>query len=241
MRAQVPTTPPVGFTNSTSVSPGTVIPNSSNSYAGLMQNNPAVMTQNYRDVVTMTNARTPAQTLAAIHDDRTNQQYSVMNGLGALTPLFLAGAGASASGAAPQSLTPTPYAPATTANYQANINYLNGASWGTASFGNGTATPLANGVAFVNGVVRANSSTEPPKRTFERDMGPGSTTSPLDPIYANYSVTSPNGLGPANTASFVVPSYLAGFATPAPYATTQQWVQGFTVSRRWWRPMAARR
>lgn len=229
--AQIPTSPPVGFTNSSSVSPGTQIPNLLDSYTGLMLNNPGVMTQNYQDVVMLTQGRTATQTLAAVHDDRTSQQYSVTNGLGALTSLFLTGSGASASGTAPNSLTPTTYATATLQDFASNINYLNGASWGSAMFGDGSATPLASAVNFVNNTVRANSSTEPPKRTFERSMIPGSTTSPLDPVYANYSVTTnPGGLTTANTAGFDVPGYLSGFAVPAPYADASQWVKGFTVT-----------
>lgn len=226
---QLPTTPPVNFTNSTSISPGTMIPNLLDSYANLMLNDPSVMVQNYQTVVTMTQNRTTAQTLAAIHDDRTAQPYSVMNGLGVLTNLFLTGAGASASGIAPTSLTPTTYATATLQNYAANINYLSNASAGSATFSNGTATPLAGAVNFINNIVRANSSTEPPKRTFERYMGTSTAINPLDPRFANYSVLT-GGLTPADTANLVVPGYFSDFTVPAPFATTAQWVQGFTVT-----------
>ncbi len=230
-RAQVPTSPPVGFANSTSPGTGTVITNVLDSYATLLTSNPGVLTQNFQDVVTLTQNRTAAQTLAAVHDDRTNQQYSVTNGLGALTSLFLTGAGASASGITPNSLTPTSYAPASLADFAANINYLNNASWGATTFGNGTATPLAGAVNFVNNVVRANSSTEPPKRAFERYQGPNPPINPLAPQYANYSATTNQGaLTTADTAAFVVPSYLSNFTVPKPYADTSQWVKGFTVT-----------
>ncbi|MDU3131420.1 MAG: autotransporter outer membrane beta-barrel domain-containing protein, partial [Bradyrhizobium sp.] len=172
----IPTTPPVNFTNSSTATVGSTMVNVVDAYTNLMLNDPkltngtGVMEQNLATVIRMTNARTAAQTLEAIHDDRTSQQYSVLNGLGVLTGYFMTGTGASAS-TTPTSLTPTTYAPYTLQNFQSNINYLNSASWGATSFGNGTATPLASAVNFVNNVVRANSSTEPSKRTFERYMG----------------------------------------------------------------------
>ncbi|KQP81778.1 hypothetical protein ASF60_22260 [Methylobacterium sp. Leaf113] len=92
---QIPTSPPVGFTNSTSVRPGTVVPRVLDSFVGLMTANPAVMTQNYQTVVQMTQARTEDQALAAIDDDRIGQAYSILNGLGPLTAAYLTGAGAS--------------------------------------------------------------------------------------------------------------------------------------------------
>ncbi len=229
--AQVPTSPPVNFTNSTSINPGTVIGNLLNSYAKLEATQPQLFVQNYDIVISMTQARTNAQTLAAIHDDRTAQPYSATNGLGALTNLFLTGAGASFSGVTPNQLTPTTYATATLANYQANINYGSNASFGATTFGNGTATPLASAVNFLNVIEKANSSTEPPKRLFERQQQPGSTINPLDPAYANYSVTTnPTALNASFTSSLLVPSYLSNFTVPAPYANTTQWVQGFTVT-----------
>lgn len=228
---QIPTSPPVNFTNSTSPNPGSVIPKLLDSYATLMLSYPSVMTQNYQTVITMTQNRTDAQTLKAIHDDRTAQPYSVLNGLGVLTSYYLTGAGASASGTAPQSLTPTTYATSTLADYASNINFLNGASAGSTTFGNGTATPLAAAVAFINNTVRANASTEPPKRTFERYQGTNPAINPLDPRYANYNAnTNKTGLSTADTASFVVPSYLSNFTVPAPYASVSDWVKGFTVT-----------
>src|SRR5438270_11424086 len=73
----IPTTPPVNFTNSSTASVGSTIVNLLDSYANLMQYDPrlahgaGVMDQNIETVVRMTRNRTPAQTLAAIHDDRT--------------------------------------------------------------------------------------------------------------------------------------------------------------------------
>ncbi len=229
---QVPTSPPVNFTNSSTASVGSQIAGVLDDYAVLMQNNPAVMVQNYQTVVTMTQNRTTDQTLKALHDDRTAQPYSIQNGLGALTSLYLTGAAASASGVTPAGLTSTTYATSTLADYQNNINFLNGASAGSATFSNGTATPLANAVNFINNVVRNNSSTEPPKRIFERYQGANPAINPLDARYANYNVsTTPKGLSTADTANFVVPSYLSSFTVPAPYGTTANWVKGFTVTQ----------
>ncbi|MDR3440370.1 autotransporter domain-containing protein [Telmatospirillum sp.] len=207
-----------------------MIPNLLDSYTKLVLNNPSVMTQNIQTVVTMTQNRTAAQTLAAIHDDRTSQQYSVMNGLGALTSLFLTGSGASASGTTPQSLTQTAYATATLQDFTKNINTLNSANWGATTFGNGTATPLASAVNFINNIARANSSTEPAKRTFERYQTGNSTISPLDSRYGNYSVLT-GGLSTADTANILVPGYFSNFTVPTVYANTTQWVQGFTVTQ----------
>jgi autotransporter-associated beta strand protein len=227
----IPTSPPVGFPNSTTPGVGTAISLLMDDYATLITSNPAVMTQNYQTVINMTQNRTADQTLKAIHDDRTAQPYSVMNGLGALTSYFLTGAGASASGIAPESLTPTNYATATLADYAKNINFGSNASAGTTTFGNGTATPLASAVAFINNVVRANSSTEPPKRVFERYQGPNPVIDPLDPRYGNYNAsTNKGGLTTADTDSFVVPAYLSNFKVPPPYGNVSEWVKGFTVT-----------
>lgn len=229
---QLPTSPGVNFVNSTTPSVGTDMTKVLDSYLTLMQTNPAAFVQNYQTVITMTQNRTAAQTLAAVHDDRTSQQYSVLNGLGALTSYYMTGAGASTSGTTPQSLTPTTYAATPSLQfYQSNINYLNNASAGDTKFGDGTATPLASAVNFINNTVRNNSSTEPAKRTFERYQT-GGTINPLDARYANYNATSnKTGLTTALTANILVPSYLANFTVPAPYANTTQWVQGFTVTQ----------
>ncbi|WP_158305966.1 autotransporter domain-containing protein [Azospirillum sp. B510] len=190
------------------------------------------MLQNYQTVVTMTQSRTDAQTLAAVHDDRTSQAYSILNGLGPLTSFYMTGAGASASGNAPQSLTPTSYAPATLSDFANNINYLNNASAGTTKFGNGTATPLASAVNFIDNIARANGSTEPTKRTFSRYQGPNPAIDPLDARFNNYNaVTNRGGLSTADTANIVVPGYYSSFTLPAPYANTTEWARGFTVTQ----------
>ncbi|CCE00590.1 autotransporter domain-containing protein [Bradyrhizobium sp. STM 3809] len=248
----IPTTPPVNFTNSSTATTGSTMVNVVDSYANLMLNDPAltngtgVMEQNLATVIRMTQARTAAQTLEAIHDDRTNQQYSVLNGLGVLTGYFMTGTGASASGTTPNSLTPTTYAPYTLQNFQSNINYLNGASWGATTFGNGSATPLAAAVNFVNNTVRANSSTEPTKRTFERYMGSTApvtnpaaygaavnqtTTGPLASAFGNYNATTKTGLTTADTANIVVPTYYGNLTIPAVYGNATNWVRGLTVTQ----------
>jgi membrane-associated phospholipid phosphatase len=247
----IPTTPPVNFTNNSSAAVGSTIVNVLDSYASLMQfdpklsHGPRVMDQNIETVIAMTRNRTAAQTLAAIHDDRTAQPYSVLNGLGVLTSSFMTGIGSSTTAAAPTSLTPTSYAITTLQDYAPTaqgINYLTGATIGFSAFGDGTATPLAGAANFLNNTIRANASTEPPKRTFERYMGstgpvtnPASITagviSPLDARYGNYSAVSNRaGLTTADTAQFVVPTYFSDFAVPAAYFNTVNWVRGFAVT-----------
>src|SRR5215471_11807410 len=111
----IPTGPPVNFTNSTDPKVGSTIVNILDAYTNLMlfdpklRNGVGVMEQNIKTVIEMTQGRTAAQTLAAIHDDRTAQPYSVVNGLGALTSYFMTGIGSSSTGTAPMSLTPTSY------------------------------------------------------------------------------------------------------------------------------------
>ncbi len=227
----IPTSPPVNFVNESNPAIGSIVPKLLDSYVTLVRDRPEVLVQNYNTVITLTKARTTAQTLAAIHDDRTNQAYSILNGLGALTNLYMAGAGASTTGTAPNTLTPTSYATATLADYVANINLGNSFSAGSATFGNGTATPLAGAVNFINNTVRANSSTEPAKRTFARYQGANPPIDPLDPRFANYNVNTNRGaLTAADTAAIIVPSFLSSYTVPAPYATTTQWVRGFTVT-----------
>jgi membrane-associated phospholipid phosphatase len=248
----VPTTPPVNFTNSTTPAVGSTIVNLLDAYANLMffdpklKNGVGVMEQNIKTVIEMTQDRTAAQTLAAVHDDRTAQPYSVLNGLGALTSYFMTGIGSSTTGTPPMSLTPTSYVITTLPDYAPNakgINYLNGATIGFTTFGDGTATPLASAANFLNNTIRANASTEPPKRTFERYMGstgpvtnpasiqPG-VISPLDARYGNYNaVTNKTGLTTADTLQFVVPYYFSNFSVPAVYFNTVNWVRGFTVTQ----------
>ena len=229
---QRPTAPPVGFTNSTSVNPGTIIPRVLDSYAGLMAGDPAAMTQNYRTVVTLTQNRTPDQTLAAVRDDRTAQNYSILNGLGPLTSAYLTGAGASFSGTRPTSLTPTTYVASTLADLTANINAGSSASAGVTTFGNGTATPLAAAVTFIDNTVRANASTEPPKRVFGRYQGATPAIDPLEARFNDYSAaTNKRALSARDTAALVVPSYLSNFPVPAVYGTAERWVKGFTVTQ----------
>ncbi|UHC15731.1 autotransporter domain-containing protein [Methylobacterium currus] len=228
----VPTSPPVGFANSTSVNPGTVLNRVLDSYAGLLRSNPAALTQNYQTVVTLTQGRTDAQTLAAIHDDRTGQAYSILNGLGPLTSAYLTGAGASFTGTTPTSLTPAAYVTTTLADYAANINAGNNANAGVTTFGNGTATPLAAAVDFINTIARANASTEPAKRIFARYQGDNPAIDPLDARFNAYSATTNRtGLTTRDTAGLVVPTYLSNFPVPAVYGTTAQWVRGFTVTQ----------
>jgi membrane-associated phospholipid phosphatase len=248
----IPTTPPVNFTNSTAPAVGSTIVNLLDSYATLMLFDPklrhgaGVMDQNIETVIKMTQNRTAAQTLAAIHDDRTAQPYSVVNGLGVLTSYFMTGIGSSTTGTAPTSLTPTSYVITTLQDYAPTaqgINYLNGATIGFSTFGDGTATPLAGAANFLNNTIRNNASTEPPKRTFERYMGstgpvtnPASITTgvitPLDSRYGNYNaVTNKTGLTTADTAPFVVPYYFSDFSVPTAYGNSVNWVRGFTVTQ----------
>jgi membrane-associated phospholipid phosphatase len=248
----IPTTPPVNFTNSSTASVGSTIVNLLDSYTHLMLVDPrlrdgaGVMEQNYQTVIRMTRERTAAQMLAAIHDDRTAQPYSVLNGLGPLTSYFMTGIGSSTTATPPASLTPTSYVTTTLQDYEPTgqgINYLNSATIGFAAFGNGTATPLAGAANFLNTTIRNNASTEPPKRTFERYMGstgpvtnPASITagviSPLDSRYGNYNAsTNKTGLTTADTAQFVVPTYFSSFAVPPAYFNTVNWVRGFAVTQ----------
>jgi len=205
------------------------------------------MDQNIETVIRMTRNRTAAQTLAAVHDDRTAQPYSVVNGLGPLTSYFMTGIGSSTTGTAPASLTPTSYVITTLQDYAPTaqgINYLSGATIGFSTFGDGAATPLASAANFLNNTIRNNASTEPPKRTFERYMGstvavtnPASITagviSPLDARYGNYNaVSNKTALTAADTAQFVVPTYFSHFSVPAAYGyNSVNWVRGFTVTQ----------
>jgi membrane-associated phospholipid phosphatase len=247
----IPTTPPVNFTNSTTATVGSTIVNVLDAYATLMLTDPklrngtGVMQENYQTVIRMTQQRTAEQTLAAVHDDRTAQPYSILNGLGPLTSFFMTGIGSSTTANPPTSLTPTSYPITTLADYAPTaqgINYLSSATIGFAAFGNGTATPLAAAANFLNNTIRANASTEPPKRTFERYMGstgpvtnpasiaPG-VISPLDARYGNYSAaTNKTGLSVTDTALFVVPTYFSSFPVPSAYFNTVNWVRGFTVT-----------
>ena len=65
----IPTTPPVNFTNSSTATVGSTMVNVVDAYTNLMLNDPkltngtGVMEQNLATVIRMTNARTAAQTL----------------------------------------------------------------------------------------------------------------------------------------------------------------------------------
>jgi membrane-associated phospholipid phosphatase len=247
----IPTMPPVNFTNSTDPAVGSTIVNLMDAYAHLMvfdpklKNGVGVMEQNIHTVITMTQQRTADGTLAAVHDDRTAQPYSVLNGLGILTSYFMTGIGSSTTSTPPPTLTPTSYVITTLADYLPNakgINYLNSATIGFTTFGDGSATPLAGAANFLNNTIRSNASTEPPKRTFERFMGstapvtnpppPAGVISPLDPRYGNYNaVTNKTGLTTADTAEFVIPGYFSSFSVPTVYFNTVNWVRGFTVTQ----------
>ncbi|TFF17604.1 autotransporter domain-containing protein [Jiella endophytica] len=229
---EIPTSPPADFSNGRTPDDPSDLPYLMDSYVELLLDDPDVMTQNYDYVVTATQNRTDEQTLAAIHDDRTNQQYSVMNGLGVLTSIVMTGTGASADGTTPASLTPTTYADATIADYEADINYLNGASWGTTTFADGTATPLASAVTFIQDIVRADASTEPSKRTFDRLMENNDTYRQYESQYQDYNVISnPDALTTEDTADFIIPAYLSNYDVPEEYGTVENWVRGFTVTQ----------
>lgn len=107
-----------------------------------------ILSQNIQYVVNVTQARTADQATAAYLDDRRNQSYSVISGLGSLAPAYYAGSGAvtTITGVA---------ADATSVAY-------NDAGTGAGS----TSSALGNVVALVN-TLRGNfSSTTPPKNYF---------------------------------------------------------------------------
>lgn len=54
--------------------------------------NSGVLSYNNQYVVKITTNRTPEQEIAAYYDDRRNQSYSILDGLGPLTSLYIAGA-----------------------------------------------------------------------------------------------------------------------------------------------------
>ena len=62
----IPTSPPVNYVNESNPAIGSIVPKLLDSYVKLIRDHPEVMVQNYKTVVTMTNARTPSQTLAAM-------------------------------------------------------------------------------------------------------------------------------------------------------------------------------
>lgn len=114
--------------------------------------NAGVHAANINYVKTVTQARTPAQGLAAYMDDRRGKGYSVSDGMGPLTSAWRAGT--------QQTTTITAVDPNTAIAPAVNDNGNNvgvGASGGNANMG------LA--VDFINGL--AAGSTEPPKRFYK--------------------------------------------------------------------------
>ncbi|MBO0662011.1 autotransporter domain-containing protein [Jiella sp. MQZ9-1] len=230
---EVPNSPPVGFSNGRTAQDPSQLPYLMDSFVNLIEGDPTVMDRNFDLSAEITHGRTDAQTLAAIHDDRTDQKYSVTNGLGVLTSLFLTGSGASADGTTPDHLTKTAYATSTLQDYDNDINYLNDASWGTQTFANGTKTPLADAMYFLENIVRANSSTEPSKRTFDRYMPDNFTAHhQYDTKYQDYRAdTNRSALTAADTADFVIPTFFQHYQVPKGYGTIENWVRGFTVTQ----------
>ncbi len=227
---------PRGFENGRSPlsGQGTVVPKLMDSYRDLIENHPDVMIQNYNYVIDATRNATPEQVLRAVRDDRANKPYNALDGLGPLTNSYLKGSGGSATNVAPQSMTETTFAGATMADYEADINYLNQARSGFATFGDGTPTPLASALDFISNTARWNASTEPSKRTFARWQEDGSPNHPLDAAYGDYNATTADGrtkLTAEKTSTIDVPGYLAAFDRPAVYADDAEWVRGFTVTQ----------
>lgn len=115
-----------------------------------------ILKQNQAYVVQVTKNRTPDQAVAAYIDDRRNQAYSILEGLGPLLPYYLAGAKS------------TTTIDAFTANPAASIP----ADARTKKYddkGNGdkdTTGELKDVVAFKESVAGGFASTEPSKRTY---------------------------------------------------------------------------
>jgi len=113
----------------------------------------AILKANQAYVVKVTRERTPEQARAAYIDDRRNQAYSVLEGLGPLLPFYLEGAKATTT-IDPFAGAPIP-ADALTKKYDDK--------------GNGdkdTTGPLGAVVAFKESVAGGFASTEPSKRTY---------------------------------------------------------------------------
>ena len=111
--------------------------------------NQAVHDKNIQYVVDATTQRTAAQATAAYLDDRQNQAYSIVDGMGPLTAAWRAGSKATT--------TITSVAPdATTVKYDDGGNGAGDAT--TAEFG--------SVVSFLN-AMRSNGSTEPSKRFYK--------------------------------------------------------------------------
>jgi len=108
----------------------------------------STLSSNIQYVVNVTQARTAEQATAAYLDDRRNQSYSVISGLGSLAPSYYAGAGAVTTIA---SVT----ADATTVAYN-----------DTGTGAGLTSSALGNVVSLVNTLRGNYSSTTPPKNYF---------------------------------------------------------------------------
>jgi autotransporter-associated beta strand protein len=112
--------------------------------------NSAVLSANVAYTATIDAARTPAQEVAAYFDDRRNQSYSIIDGLGPLTNTYMVGA---------DSLTTIPMA--FDANTLADTEYDDS---GTGNASGSFTSPLASVVALVNNL--RSFSTTPAKNAY---------------------------------------------------------------------------
>jgi autotransporter-associated beta strand protein len=110
--------------------------------------NHSVMSYNNQYVVGVTINRDEDQAVAAYMDDRRNQSYSVIDGLGPLTSIYLKGA---------QSVTTIP-------NFDATTLYTEYDDAGTGNAGGSLTSPLNQAVALVNNV--RSFSTTPDKLAY---------------------------------------------------------------------------
>jgi len=110
--------------------------------------NSAVLSYNNRFVVHVTTRRSMEQEIAAYYDDRRNQSYSVIDGLGPLTPLYLSGA---------QSVTTIPPFDLTTLTTEYD-------DAGTGNPGGSLTSPLGSVAALVNNL--RSFSTTPAKKAY---------------------------------------------------------------------------
>lgn len=117
-------------------------------YAGTILNN-NVLAYNNQYVVNLTTARTAAQKSAAYMDDRRNQSYSILDGLGPLTSYYMTGAG---------DYTTIPALDSTTANTE----------YDDASSVNNYAGSLTSSLGSVENLIWSirSASTTPPKKFY---------------------------------------------------------------------------
>ncbi len=116
---------------------------------------------------------------------------------------------------------------------RSNINTGNNANAGVTSFGNGTATPLASAVDFINTIARANASTEPAKRIFARYQGANPAIDPLEPRFTQLQRDDEQGrLTTRDTRGPGGATYLSNFSVPAVYARRAMGGARLTPSRR---------